>query len=74
MNIYIRGVVIAQYSDGYQINVSGVGGNFDESYVLDLVTDKSHIMAMIDWASNNDLLIDGTDTLRPVIDMAGEEE
>ena len=74
VNIYIRGVYITQYSDGYQISVGGVGGNFDESYVLDLVTDKSHIMAMIDWASNNDLLIDGTDTLRPVIDMAGEEE
>ena len=74
VNIYIRGVVITQYSDGYQISVSGTGGNFDEAYVLDLATNKSHIMAMIDWASNNDLLIDGTDTLRPVIDMAGEEE
>ena len=65
LNIYIRGVVIAQYSDGYQINVSGVGGNFDES----------HIMAMIDWASNNDLLdTQSRDDARPVIDMDGEEE
>jgi len=75
LNIYIRGVVIVQYSDGYQINVSGVGGNFDESYVLDLATNKSHIMAMIDWASNNDLLdTQGRDDARPVIDMDGEEE
>ena len=77
LNIYIRDVHITQYSDGYQIHVSGTGGNFDEEYVLDLATNKSHIMALIDWVSNNDLLIDGTDTTRPVVDaqdMAGEEE
>ena len=74
LNIYIRGVRLLQYSDGYQIQITGGGGNFanDNMYILDLAINKPNIMEMIDWASNNDLLVDRTPTARPVLE--GEEE
>tara|TARA_R100000951_G_scaffold41026_1_gene34742 strand:- start:3833 stop:4297 length:465 start_codon:yes stop_codon:yes gene_type:complete len=72
--IYIRNVSINEYRDGYQLFIAKADSeaNFDDGYRLDMNADKPSIMALIDFANNNDL-INTIDEDRPVIEE-GEEE
>jgi hypothetical protein len=72
--IYMRNVSINEYRDGYQLVIAKADSeaNFDDGYRLDMNVDKATIMALIDFANNNDL-INTIDEDRPVLEE-GEEE
>ena len=57
--VYIRGVEVAQYTDGVQLLIDGEGGNHTQGthFVLDLNLDKPLVKELMDFVNNNDLLI-----------------